>query len=382
MKRFASGLFGWVIQPLLVIAILAAGVWVAFNLAVEENSAPPEESAAIAPLVQVETYSTEPARVEVQGFGTIEARTRVTLVPQVSGRVVWIHPALRAGGDFSADDDLLRLEESDYVLAVRMADASLDSARATYELELADAESNVAEWTAMHQGDDPPPLVSREPQLLQARAAIASAEASLDMAKLSLERTRVRLPFAGRIISEQVDLGQYVTGGQQLATAYATDSFEVRVPIEPSELRWVRWNADPERASEVTIRDESDVLAAPLTGRVARIESELDPQSRMAIIVVDVTPQSDVLLLPGTFVAVVIASDVIDDVVTVPRSALRVDGAVWLEHEGTLRIVHPTIIRDQGEVVFVDALPAGRLVTTDLEIAVDGMAVRAVEPKP
>ena len=66
--------------------------------------------------------------VLVDVTGTINARSYVELVPEVSGRVVEVSPSLRAGGSFTVGEVLIGIDERDFRLAVEQANAEVASA--------------------------------------------------------------------------------------------------------------------------------------------------------------------------------------------------------------------------------------------------------------
>lgn len=72
-----------------------------------------------------------------------------------------------------------------------------------------------------------------------ARANIASARAALDQSRLNLRRTTINAPFDARILSEQVDIGQVVRVGTQLAAITGSHEAEVIVSILMTDLPWL-----------------------------------------------------------------------------------------------------------------------------------------------
>ena len=74
-------------------------------------------------------------------------------------------------------------------------------------------------------------VVLRTPQVEQAKAALAAAQAALARATLNLERTVWRAPFAGRVRSERVATAQFVVAGAPVAELYSVDHAEVRLPL-------------------------------------------------------------------------------------------------------------------------------------------------------
>ncbi|MHC4749399.1 MAG: efflux RND transporter periplasmic adaptor subunit, partial [Planctomycetota bacterium] len=164
-----------------------------------------------APLVKVEQLHVRDIPMVIQGQGTVNPKVEVDIIPEVAGKVVYIHPELKVGGLIRGDEQILRIDPRDYELAVRQADATVADANVKLDTEQAEAGVARKEWSELHPDTEPTStLVLREPQIRKAKAMLESAEAQLDFAKLRLERTSLSLPFDALIISEKVDLGQYV----------------------------------------------------------------------------------------------------------------------------------------------------------------------------
>ena len=146
----------------------------------------------------------EPLRVTSQG--TVQPRTESQLVPQVAGRVTWVAPAFAAGGFFESGDVLVRIDRFDYEQMLVSARSQLAQARFRLAQEEAEAEVARREWDALGRGA-PRELALRQPQLEEARAAVAAAEAGVERAERDLERTEIMAPYSGRVRTTNVDIG-------------------------------------------------------------------------------------------------------------------------------------------------------------------------------
>ena len=76
----------------------------------------------------------------------------------------------------------------------------------------------------------------RKPQLLQARAILAAAEAVYEQAERNLSRATIRAPFKGRVRKKMVDVGMVISPGLAIAQICATDYVEVSLPIAEQDL--------------------------------------------------------------------------------------------------------------------------------------------------
>jgi len=372
-----------VIPILVVIAGFAAAAVITSS-----RKAPPRvDRPALGPLVEVLPVEVADVPVVVSGHGEVVAKVSVDLVPQVAGEVVATHPSLVAGGFFRAGEVLITIDPRDYELAVERARAAVARAKVTLEREQAEAAVAREEWSALHPDEEPTALVIREPQIRQAEAEYAAAEADLSVARLNLERTRISLPFDGVVVSENVDVGQFVGNGSRLATVYGTDAVEIRVPLDSRETAWFDVpSRQGGRGAVAEVSVDSGSSRSTWKGRVTRMEAQVDQMSRMVHVVIDVprpyeTSGGRPPLLPGTFVDVRIFGRTLEDVVAVPRFAIHDGDRVWVFADGALEIREVGIERaDREQTLVSSGLGAGDLViVSSLDAVTDGMTIRRAD---
>ena len=397
--------------PVLILAVGATGF--AYLRAAGE---PPEriERPFLGPLVEAIEMPARRVEVVVEGQGTVRPSAEIDLVPQVSGLTVWKSPNLVPGGTFAADELLLQIDARDYDLARDQAEAAVAQAR--YRSELAREEADLAreEWERISAaGEQPSQLVLRIPQLQSAEADLKAATARLEESELRLARTRIRAPFDGRVRHARVDVGQHLNAGQPVGRIYSIEQAEIVVPLPDEDLAWFALprpvplghrSGEPAPAIDAGRREQpGDVqvfaeqgAAAVVTGsfagrlhqwsgRVVRTEGELDPQSRMVRLVVEVDePYGGVAvgrapLTVGMFVEVAIQGRPVDGVRVLPRGALRQGGKVWaVAPDGVLRVRDVRVLRAGKEEVLVEIdMGAGEgIVVSQLSGVTDGMKVR------
>ena len=185
----------------------------------------------------VETIVAYPSevRAKISSQGTIKPEHEISVTSEVSGKVVWVSENFHNGAGFDAGDTLLMIEKRDYELALITTESSLFQARLTLEREEAEAKLASIEWERVGKGDASS-LTLREPQLAQAIATLAAAEAAYEQSKRNLERTIIIAPFNGRVRKKMVSLGTNLIPGSRLADIYNTTSFEVRLPIADKDI--------------------------------------------------------------------------------------------------------------------------------------------------
>ena len=184
-------------KVLLPLAALGAGVVGALLLFATAPDTPTARPKPAVPLVRTITAETRSVQLTVETHGTVAPRTESDVVPEISGRVLWVSPALVSGGFFEKGDPLLRIDPADYEVALERARAQLartesEASRATRELERQEtlAKQNV---TSASRLDD-----ARNGEKI-ASAARRESRAVLDQAERDIERTEIGAPYAGRV---------------------------------------------------------------------------------------------------------------------------------------------------------------------------------------
>jgi RND family efflux transporter MFP subunit len=376
--------FSAIIRGVLPLAVIVAGALGAAQLirtAPEAKQLPRQQSAT---LVQTRQVAASSEHTEIQAMGAVIAAKEIVLQPQVSGVIQELHPSLVAGGRIAAGEKIVTIDPADYEVAVRQAEASL--ARAKAELQSAELELNRLRGLEERQATNKKELDDARTAWAAALADVAGANAALEQAKLDSSRTVLRAPFSCVVVEENIDIGSLVTSQTQLATLVGTDEYWVRASIPVEQLRWIHVPAnegDPGSPVCITQRLGADD-SADWSGRVVRLLGDLEPEGRMARLLISVPdplggPGDHPPLLIGSYVDVLIAGRELADVFPVGRDELRDNDTVWImnpKDELEIREVE-LAFRGRERVLVRRGLTEGeRLVVSDLPSPVPGMMLR------
>jgi RND family efflux transporter MFP subunit len=380
-------------QMALSLLALAVGIVGAVGMIAARPQVATQRPEAELPLVRVVPAQVEDVRLTVRTQGVVAPRTESDLVPEVSGRVVWISPSLVSGGFFDEGEVLLKIDAREYEMARRSADAAVS--RHASELELAIANRKRSRELAGREIVSAATLDESENAARVAEAALREARMALEKAQMDLDRAALHAPFLGRVRDEQVDVGQFVNRGTRVAGLYAVDYAEVRLPIPDYELAFLdlplayRGEGDTVSRPAVLLRAEFAGGQHEWKGRIVRTEGEIDPGSRMVHAVAQVedpygrsTDSDRPPLAVGLFVEAEIVGHDVKGVVRVPRSAMRsADEVLIVGDAGELEFRRVDVLRTDGETVVVRSgiAPGERICVSPLEAAVAGMRVRVVD---
>lgn len=328
--------------------------------------------------------------------GEVRAKTSIDLVTQVSGKVVHVSDKFTEGGRFEAGEALLDIDKSDYLVARRSAEAAVAEARVQVDIELSTAATNAVEWEQL-QGKsiaEANPLRLNKPQVDRARARLKAAQAELALARLNLQRTTLSAPFAGRIMTKEAELGQFLARGSSIGRVFASDQMEVRIPMTDTQVAdlglVIGQNLPETDAPMATISTKFGSRTHYWSGKLRSIDASIDNDTRLlfATVVADKVDESTIQsmpLAPGLFVDVELQAGERVAGVQVPRTALRNGNRVYVVDDGKLRFREVTTVFTSPEVAILasglgSSLTAGEaVIMSPVPGAYEGMAVKIKE---
>lgn len=380
------------VVPLLILAMAVVG---AKALIQSKPVARKKAPVASAPLVNVVPLEVRDYQVWTPVMGTVEASRKISLEPQVAGRVIAVSDYFIPGGTFEKDAEVLRIDPVDYELAVKQQKALVTEAE--YNLKVESGHQRVAgrEWSLLKKSSggttQEAELALRKPHLQKAQADLSSSRAKLEQARINLSRTRVRAPFACMVVSKDADVGAQLSLNESIATIVGTDEFWVMVSVPVDRInRLVIPSAENGfKGSKARIIMGSGDESFEREGTVLRLLPSLESKGRMARVIVAVKDPLNLKsgganpLLLGSYVNVSIDSGRLEEVIAIPRTAHRDNDTVWIMTEGgtlDIREIDP-VWRDQGYVYLDKGVAGGeKLVITNISAPLQGMNLRENEP--
>jgi RND family efflux transporter MFP subunit len=387
--------------PIVVLA-LAAIVVAALVMTKEEPERKDKVERRV--LVTTATVSKATHRLDVEAAGEVIAARDLLVTPQVTGRIEWVNDKLVPGGVVRKGETLFRIEPDNYRIAVEEAQTQIAQAKAQLKQELGRVEVAEREWELFKdevKGEQlsDPSLALRGPQLESAQVSVDAARARLKRAKLDLERTSVEAPFDAFVQSESADVGQIVGAQSQVANLVGTDAFWVRISVPVEKVNNISIpNVNADTGSEAIVLQEVGKQPVERRGRVIRLLGDLDPQGRMARVLIQIddpfglddleeskepsdrpTSKRGIPLLLNSYVNVTVQGPKVDGLIEVPREAIRDgDTAFVVSDEQTLEVREVNVVWKRADSVLVDAgLSDGdRVIVSPIATAVEGMKLR------
>jgi RND family efflux transporter MFP subunit len=340
----------------------------------------------------VDEVAADEVTVTVNTQGEVRPKTEIDLIPQVSGRVVMISDQFAEGAEFGPQTTLVRIDDSDYRLALAQAEARVAAAHTRLEEELATAKIKESQWRTKGGNAEPTPFALNVPQVAGARAQLRSAEAELENARLNLSRTEIKVPFHGRVRAKNIGLGQFVSAGASLGRVFSVDMVEVRLPLTDTQL--VELNLPMGYTAEAGAGPLVNFKAAVGTetyywqGRIRRVNAAVDQDTRLIYATAEVEDPygkaaiGGMPMAVGLFVSAEIAGVERRSVFVMPRKALRNEDKVYvINDDSKLEIRTVEVLSTSEDQVYVTGgvMPGEQVVTSTIPAAVDGMQVEAIK---
>ncbi len=293
--------------------------------------------------INVEQHTLQP---EIIGFGTVAPDLDLQAKAEVTGRIVYVHPGLKKGEILPKGTLLLKIDDKDYLLQIKQAEADLlvnqanlsemrlsignnqlELSLSLEKLKVRENEYNRKQKLSKTGAVSQSSLSAERQNLLQQKqevqqltnkkttlpsqlkvmeARLAIAQAKLEKYRRDLHRTQVKIPFDGRISQVYAELDQYVSTGSALFDAVGLEKIIINAqfPLDQFRLFAQNFNRDNFQVNNVNqIPNMSSILSAiqitakvdeasgdftSWTGKVERFSDDIDPKSRTVGVIISV----------------------------------------------------------------------------------------------
>ena len=218
--------------------------------------------------VRVMTIQSRDLPILVRSVGRLVPDREVVVSAQVTGIVMELR--VDVGAEVASGAVLLRLDPTDYALALSEARANLLAA----QVRLSAAEKNFAraERLLPEKAISQELFDTSEAEYRTSRAMVSQLTAAVDIARQRLKKTTVYAPFDGHVVQRLVELGQNVAVGE--AVMGIADMQAMRVKIHINENDYLHLDMDD--PVSVVVEAFSD---RPFAGRVDEIGIQADSRT-------------------------------------------------------------------------------------------------------
>ncbi|UCD58530.1 MAG: efflux RND transporter periplasmic adaptor subunit [Candidatus Hydrogenedentota bacterium] len=373
--------------------------------------------------VQTVTAKPEDIQICIVGYGEVTPLDVVSIIPEIAGKIVSVHPRLEPGEVIAKGDILFKIDPRNYEAVCKQARAKVEQCKnAISQLQIqqavdlerlktlernrelarlqldrahelfgthgvvAQAQVESAELafnSAADLADQLARAVELYPiQIKDAQDSLASAQAESQIAEANLERCVVRAPFDARVKNASLETGQYVSPGSEVLTLADDSILEIHAPLDSRDAqKWLRFAGDDSQGKTTWFNGLERVpcrirwTEAPEShvwkGRLHRVVN-FERQTRTLTVAVRIEADSLVSdhsqglpLVEGMFCSVEIPGKILKGGFQLPTSAVSFEDTVYVARNSRLKTVPVSVARRQGERTLVSAgLEEGDIVIT------------------
>jgi len=322
-------------------------------------------------------------------IGSVEAAQKGVLSSKVSGKIIEISPHLTPGSFVRKGDTLAHIDPLDYHASIAQLEAQLSSAKAALMIE--EGQQASAKKELELSGITPVglsrSLLLREPQLAQAKATVASLEASLQTARNNLKECRIRAPFDGIITQKKVELGTYISAQSTLAEIVASDTYWLIATLPSQAVPFLN-TLSQEALNRLPISLRKGDTPLHVKASITKLLPELDATTKQPKVLMSIDDplgfktgksfKAPSLLL-GETLDVDITLKQFESVMVLPLKLLRANDTIWIMDDAQkLRIKSVKVLAKEKEFALIQEgiSPTDKIITTYLTTAVEGMALQ------
>ena len=347
-----------IIRQIVILVLCVAFGWF-LKSKLTPSSAPMGGMGAGEPYVLVQKLETRNISPATSYIGHVEAIKSVNLKPQVTGYVEKV--LFQEGSLVNEGDILFIIEQKRYIANVELRQAELASAKAN--LVRAERDYKRQKSLSSQNYASKATLDTSESNYLQAKAAVAQAEANLDLAKIDLDYTEIKAPITGYIGKALVTEGNYVNSTtQNLARIVQTDPIRVSFSVSDKDMLNMREmyknGADSSPIRTELVLPNGKILVNHLKSRFT--DNEINSDTATIAIYAEYSNERN-LLIPGNYVDIRVGKKDPQLAVLVPQGAIAQD-----EHGNYVMVVNDEDIAEERRVLLGDIIEDKQVVTDGL----------------
>jgi membrane fusion protein, multidrug efflux system len=364
----------WLI--LLLAAAVELGLWLTGRTSHVPAAAPRAQSAAASVQVGVAVVSRGDIPVTLDGLGTVTPLATVTVKSQVNGQITDIK--FQEGQTVQKGDLLAVIDVRPFTIALEQAEATLAHDQALLQnarIDLARYQKLLAQDSVAKQTLDTQRfLVSQD------EATVAADKAAVDNAKLNLAYCHITAPVTGRVGLRQVDVGNYVTTGNEgIVVLTEMQPITVVFTLPEDDLPAIQKRLKAGSVLPATAFDRS-MTSQIATGQLATLDNQIDTTTGTMKLKAQFD-NKDESLFPNQFVNIRLLVDTLSGVPVAPRAAVLHgapgDYVYLVKPDDTVAIQPVTLGPADGDRIAVESglKPGDRVVVDGTDRLRDGAKI-------
>jgi hypothetical protein len=358
--------------------LIAGGIGTCRKLASSRTSPPRTDAPAPSRAVRTMVAANGPVQLSIPVTGRVRSTDRMLITAEVGGALQRTARPFREGAAFRQGEVLFRIDDGEVRAQINAQQSAfvrtLVQLVPDMRIDMPDA---AARWEAYLRSipiegqlpELPKPASEQERNYLAGRGVL---DQYYGLRALYERRDKyiIAAPYDGVAIAAGIEPGTIVTPGTRLGEFIAPGSLELETAIGAGELPLVHVGD--------TLRLTSTEGSGSWVGRIVRLGESIDAATQTVKVFVQVAGAG---LRDGQYLSGSIRAGSLEAAVSVPRSALLEDGALYAVKDSALAKVPVDVLHQGVELAVVRGLGDGQVIVIDrLSGAFEGMRVSPVRP--
>ncbi len=371
-------------KAVFAVLILFIGVFVSKYLITHKVQPEKKSVKILPPIVKVINVCKNSKAITINASGRVVPLRKSLINTEVSGKIVYISPNFLNGRIVEKGEVLAKIDKSDYVVALKNAEASYHNALLYYEKIRNEADRAIAEWNKEKNRFNlkkPSNLRLYKPQLKSAKSEVQAAEANLSLAKCNLERTVIKAPYKGIVRNKSIDIGSFAVRGTPVCSLLSVENVEIITPVPDFDYPFIDFK---KKKVKVSLKLKNKVFV--FKGFLDRSEKIINSSTNMINIYTIVESPykkigKTIPLFIGAFVNVELPGKQFDNIYRIPLTAIRDKNEIWIADNKRLIIKKVKILKISKNYAFVKAALKENflLITGNLPYVSNGMKIRYLQ---
>jgi membrane fusion protein, multidrug efflux system len=331
--------------------------------------------------VQTSVVKLQTVQTQIVTYGRVESAKPVEIVAEVAGRLLRADLPLQVGQKVRAGQVLFRINNAEAILNLQAQKSNYlrDIALILPDLKI-DYSDNYAAWQDYFKSLSvekpltlPPTPKSDKEKTFIAAKGINTSYYTIKSMEAQLEKFTATAPFQGIISDVYMQSGSSANPGARVLRLLRTDDLELRIPIEVSDINWVKIGTP--------VRVFSENKEKQWQGKVVRINEIVNPTTQSLDVFVAIANPNQIY--EGMYLRAELEGGVVKDAIEVPRRSLFDQDKVYtVFQDSILKERQVRIHKLNPETAVISGLEDQTpLVVEPLINAFDNMRVTAMEAK-
>lgn len=358
--------------------LIVGGVATCRKLAGSRTSPPRTDAAVQARAVRTVIAQNGPVRLSIPATGRLRATDRMLITAEVGGTLLRTGKPFREGMRYAQGETLFRIDDGEVRAQINAQQSAFLRSLVQLVPDLRiDLPDQAAKWDAYlksvpvdGQLPELPKLASEQERNYLAGRGVLDQYYNIRALYERRGKYTITAAFDGVVAAAGIEPGTIVTPGTRLGEFIAPGSLELETAISAGELGLVKVGD--------TLRFSGEEGRGRWTGRIIRLGESIDAATQTVKLFVQASGEG---LRDGQYLSGRIEAGSLNDAVSVPRSALLEDAALYIVKDSALTKQPVEVLHEGVEQAVVRGLANGQVVVVDrLSGAFEGMRVTPVNP--